>query len=73
MKHFLILLISVILFSCSNGDERYHIDETTSPTDSLTFLKLDMTPLNGMVYCEFGDNGKFINGRKHAYCALSHQ
>jgi antitoxin component YwqK of YwqJK toxin-antitoxin module len=64
MKQILILLISVILFSCSNGDKRYHIDETTSPTDTLTYLKLDMTPLNGIVYCEFGDNGKYIKGKK---------
>ena len=59
-----ILLVSVILFSCSDSEIRYHIDETTSPTDTLTFLKLDMTPLNGMVYCEFGDNGFYINGKR---------
>jgi antitoxin component YwqK of YwqJK toxin-antitoxin module len=64
MKQLTILLISVILFSCSNGDKRYHIDETTSPTDTLTFLKLDMTPLNGVVYSEFGENGKYTNGKK---------
>ena len=46
MKNILsILLVSVILFSCSNGDKRYHIDETTFLTDTLTFLKLDMTQL----------------------------
>ena len=46
MKNILsILLVSVILFSCSNGDKRYYIDEITSHTDTLTFLKLDMTQL----------------------------
>ena len=60
-----ILLISVILFSCSNGDKRYHIDETTSPTDTLTYLKSDMKPLNGIVFCEFGENGKYINGKRN--------
>jgi len=46
MKNILsILLVSVILFSCSNGDTIYHIDETTFLTDTLTFLKLDMTQL----------------------------
>ena len=64
MKQILILLISVILFSCSNGDKRYHIDETTSPKDTLTYLKSDMSLLNGIVFCEFGDNGKYINGKK---------
>jgi hypothetical protein len=59
-----ILLISVILFSCSESEIRYHIDQTTSPTDTLTFLKLDMTTLNGIVFCEFGENGKYINGKK---------
>ena len=64
MKQLSILLISVILFSCSDSEIKYHIDETTSPTDTLTFLKLDMTPLNGMVYSKYGDNGKYINGKK---------
>ena len=64
MKQILILLISVILFSCSDSEIKYHIDETTSPTDTLTYLKLDMTPLNGVVYCEFGENGKYINGKE---------
>jgi antitoxin component YwqK of YwqJK toxin-antitoxin module len=65
MKNILsILLISVILFSCFNGNKRYHIDETVSPTDTLTYLKSNMKPLNGVVYCEFGENGKYINGKK---------
>ena len=64
MKQLSILFLSVILFSCSNGDKRYHIDETTSPTDTLRYLKSDMKPLNGIVYCEFGENGKYINGEK---------
>ena len=64
MKQILILLISIILFSCSNGNKRYHIDETTTPSDTITYLKSDMKPLNGIVFCEFGDNGKYINGKK---------
>ncbi len=64
MKHLLILLISVILFSCSNQNKRYHIDKTTTPSDTITYLKSDMKPLNGIVFCEFGDIGKYINGKK---------
>lgn len=64
MKQILILLISVILFSCSDNEIRYHIDKTTSPTDTLTYLKSDMSLLNGIVYSEFGENGKYINGKK---------
>jgi antitoxin component YwqK of YwqJK toxin-antitoxin module len=63
MKQILILLISVILFSCSDNEIRYHIDETTSPTDTLTYLKSDMSLLNGVMYCEFGDLGSYKNGR----------
>ena len=58
-----ILFISVILFSCSDGDKRYHIDEVAIPNDTLAYLKSDMSLLNnGVVYCEFGELGKFING-----------
>ena len=64
MKKILIILTSVTLFSCLNKYEKYHIDETTSPTDTLTFLKSEMTPLNGMVYCKYGDNGLYINGKR---------
>ena len=63
MKQLSILLISVILFSCSNGDKRYLNDKIFySSIDTLTYLKLDTTLLNGIVYCEFGENGKFIKG-----------
>ena len=65
MKQILIFLISVILFSCSESEIRYHIDKTTSPTDTLTYLKSEMKPLNGIMYCEFGENGNFINGKKN--------
>ena len=64
MKQLSILLISVILFSCSNDNKRYHIDKTTTPSDTITYLKSDMKPLNGIIYSEFGDNGKYINGKK---------
>ena len=64
MKQLSILFLSVILFSCSDGDKRYHIDETTSPSDTLTYLKSDMSLLNGVVYSEFGENGRYINGKK---------
>ena len=64
IKQLLILLICVILFSCSNENKRYHIDETTTPSDTITYLKSDMKPLNGIVFCEFGENGKYINGKK---------
>ena len=59
-----LLLLSIILFSCSNGSKKYSIDETTSPSDTITYLKSTMEPLNGIIVCEFGENGKYINGKK---------
>ena len=64
MKQLSILVISVILFSCSESEIRYHIDEVSFPNDTLTYLKSDMTLLNGVVYSEFGELGKFINGER---------
>ena len=61
MKQLLILLLSIILFGCSNENKRYHIDETTSPNDTLTYLKSDMSLLNGIVFGEFG---KYVDGIK---------
>ena len=59
-----LLLLSIILFSCSNGSKKYSIDETTSTSDTITYLKSTMEPLNGIIVCEFGENGKYINGKK---------
>ena len=64
MKQLSILVISVILFSCSESEIRYHIDEVSFPNDTLTYLKSDMTLINGVVYSEFGELGKFINGER---------
>jgi hypothetical protein len=66
-----LLLISIILIGCSQEVKRYHIDEVLihdeviSKNDTLTFLKKDMSLLNGSVYCEFGEVGTFINGKKY--------
>ena len=57
-------MLSLILFGCSNTNKKYHIDETTSASDTITYLKSDMSLLNGVVYSEFGENGKYINGKK---------
>ena len=58
-----ILLISVILFSCSDSEKRYHIDEVSFPNDTLTFLKKDMSLLNGLVFSELGELGVFKDGK----------
>ena len=62
-----ILLISIILFSCSDGEIRYHIDEVSFPNDDLTYIKKDMSLLNGVVYSEFGELGRYVEGKKMDY------
>jgi hypothetical protein len=58
----LLLILSVALLGIGCGPEpepeRYSIDEVVTtgeyPNDT-TFLKADMTPLNGIVYAEYID------------------
>ena len=63
MKKLILLLIVCVLIGCIS-DNRYHIDKTTNPTDTLCYLKSDMSLLNGVVYNEFGDVGMFKNGKR---------
>ena len=62
MKKLLLLLLCVPLIGL--GQNRYHIDEVTSPNDTLTYLKHDMSLLNGIVYSEFGDLGMYVYGKE---------
>ena len=65
MKQTLILLISIILFSCKTEElKRYSVGEVSFPNDSLFYLKSDSSLLNGIVYSQFGDLGKVIKGVK---------
>jgi len=70
MKKLLLLLIYVsLMFSCVSIDKnnedntkekilkRYHIDEIDSPNDTLTYLKKDMSLVNGIVFRSY-ENGK---------------
>tara|TARA_B110000444_G_C18805508_1_gene579720 strand:+ start:906 stop:1400 length:495 start_codon:yes stop_codon:yes gene_type:complete len=59
-----ILLFSLFLFGFSDEVQRYHIDKTTSPNDTLTYLKYDMSLVNGVIFCEFGDVGLFKDGKR---------
>ena len=63
MKKILSLLIICLIVSCTQN--RYHEDEITNPTDTLCFLKKDMSLVNGIVYNEFGDLGLFKKGIKN--------
>ena len=69
MKKLLYLGIILILASCGSNEEeikeeeRYDVSETVNPTDTIMCLRADMKPLNGVVFCEFGDIGKYVNGK----------
>jgi TonB family protein len=57
-------LIIIFLFTgFSYAQQRYDQGKTVCPNDTLTFLKFDMIPVNGIVYNEFGDLGLFENGK----------
>jgi antitoxin component YwqK of YwqJK toxin-antitoxin module len=38
-------------------ENRYHKDEVVTPKDGITYLRFDMEPVNGVVYCEY-ENGQ---------------
>ena len=63
MKKVLSLLIVCVLISCSS-ENKYHIDEVVNPTDTLFYLKSEMSLLNGVVFSDFGDVGLFKNGKR---------
>jgi len=63
----LVLVIALTLFfgiSISYSQNKYSRDQVVSPNDTITYSKIDMKPLNGIIHCEFGDMGRFVNGRK---------
>ena len=56
---FLVSMSSIVL--CQN---RYHVDKTTfALEESVVYLKHDMKPINGVLYCNYGDIGRYINGK----------
>ena len=46
---------------------KYYIDTAKCPNDTIVFLKHDMKSLNGVVFCDHGDIGNHINGKKMGY------
>ena len=76
MKNILSLLIICLLISCSQN--RYHIDETTNPTNTLRYLKSDMSLLSGVVFNIY-ENGQlsfentYEDGRLNGLCKEWHE
>ena len=55
------LFVLLVLSSVSFGQERYHESKVVCPNYTITYLRFDMKPLNGIVYGEFGDVGEFVD------------
>ena len=63
---FLLVSMSSIVLS----QNRYHVDKTTfaamstfALTDTVVRLKYDMKPINGVLYCDYGDMGIYVEGK----------
>ncbi len=56
-------IIFFLLFHISIYGQRYHMDETTKPNDKLRYLKYDMSLVNGIVFCDYGDWGLYKDGK----------
>ena len=63
MKKLLFILLLTLPFF-GFGQERYHVDEVTSPNDTLTYSKFDMSLVNGLVYSDLGELGHYNKGKK---------
>ncbi|MCJ8289096.1 MAG: toxin-antitoxin system YwqK family antitoxin [Crocinitomicaceae bacterium] len=64
MKSVFVLLFGVLVGFGVYG-QRYSEDQTVCPKGTITFLKSDMEPLNGIVFNDHGDIGEFIDGKRN--------
>ena len=64
MKKLLFTLLLTIPF-VGFGQEKHHIDKVTWIHDTLTYLKEDMSLINGIVFCDFGELGSYKEGKKN--------
>ena len=63
MQKLIIFLFSLSLLFSSCTQERFHIDDIIIK-EKIAYTKLDMKQVSGIVFCEFGDIGKFSKGKK---------
>ena len=69
---FMFLLVS--MSSIVITQNRYHVDKTTfALKDTVVFLKYDMKPINGVLYCDYGDIGVFVEGKPDGLVRLWHE
>ena len=58
-----VILIFIICVIYSLIPESYSIDDVYEDGE-MTYSKLDSKPISGIIFCEFGDLGKFKEGKK---------
>ena len=64
MKYLFVFLL-VSMSSIVISQNRYHVDKTTfALKDTVVYLKHDMKPINGVLYCDYGDVGIYVKGKK---------
>ena len=65
MKKLHVIFICLFFKFLALAQNRYHVTQIVCPkNEEITYLKYNMTPINGVVYCEYGDMGKYMNGLK---------
>ena len=63
MKYLFVFLL-VSMSSIVISQNRYHVDKTTFALyDTVVFLNHDMKPINGVLYCDYGDMGIYVKGK----------
>lgn len=61
---YLFVFLLVSMSSIVISQNRYHVDKTTYAVyDTVVYLKHDMNPINGVLYCDYGDIGRYVNGK----------
>ena len=64
MKYLFVFLL-VSMSSIVISQNRYHVDKTNFTLKRpVVFLKQDMKPINGVLYCDYGDMGIYVKGKK---------
>lgn len=66
MNKLLFLIFVCLVFQQSPiAQNRYNINQIVCPkNEEITYIRSNMTPVNGIVYCEFGEMGIYVNGLK---------
>ena len=64
LKFKLLVLIIFYIFNNYLSQDYHQRDLITYDKSNLTFLKKNLQPVNGIVYCDHGEIGNFIQGKR---------